>query len=262
MNWNLQREEILDGEQWREMLAQNPAQAAQAILMAARENIVEAQALLGQILLDGSGIERDPELALQWFGIAAQKGHSMARNMLGRCHEHGWGCQPDAAKAAGHYLIAAEHGLDWGLYNLGNLLSTGRGIQQDPRRALTCYRQAANMGHAKSMNLLGRFLEEGYFCQADLPGAYAWYRRSAEAGDFRGQFSYAAVLADQGHIEQAVGWLKTALAGGNLNFLRVSRKTLLQATQPQLRAMAMEYHQRAAELGDDSDRAELQSLTV
>jgi hypothetical protein len=262
MSWNLQREELLDGEQLRAMLAQDPARAAQAILLAARANIVEAQALLGQILLDGSGIERDPELALQWFAIAAQKGHSMARNMLGRCHEHGWGCPPDPAKAAGHYLIAAEHGLDWGLYNLGNLLSTGRGIQQDPRRALACYRQAAQMGHAKSMNLLGRFLEDGYFCQVDLPGAYEWYRRSAEAGDFRGQFSYAAVLADQGLVELAIGWLKTALAGGNLNFLRVARKQLLLSAQPDIRSLALAYHQRAAELGTDSDRAELAALAV
>lgn len=262
MGWNLQREERLDGEQLREMLAQNPARAAQAILLAARANIVEAQALLGQILLDGSGIERDAELALQWFTIAAQKGHSMARNMLGRCHEHGWGCPPDPAKAAGHYLIAAEHGLDWGLYNLGNLLSTGRGIQQDPRRALACYRQAAHMGHAKSMNLLGRFLEDGYFCQVDLPGAYEWYRRSAEAGDFRGQFSYAAVLADQGLVEQAIGWLNSALKNGNLNFLRVARKQLLLSAHPEIRSLALPYHQRAAELGDASDRAELDLLSA
>jgi TPR repeat protein len=248
MTFNLQRDEFLDGDQLSLMLAQNPARAAQAILAAAKAGLVEAQALLGQILLDGQGIERDPELALQWFQIAAQKGHSMARNMLGRCHEHGWGCNPDPAKAAAQYLIAAENGLDWGLYNLGNLLATGRGIQQDPRRALVCYRRAAEMGHAKSMNLLGRYLEEGHFCQADLPAAHDWYRRSAEAGDFRGQFSHAAILADQGRIEEALAWLKTALAGGNLNFLRVSGQALLQAEHPDVRAMAAAYQQRAEEL--------------
>lgn len=260
MTFNLQRDEILDGDQLSLMLTQTPARAAQAILAAAKANFVEAQALLGQILLDGRGIERDPELALQWFQIAAQKGHSMARNMLGRCHEQGWGCNPDPAKAAAHYLIAAEAGLDWGLYNLGNVLATGRGIQQDPRRALVCYRRAAAMGHAKSMNLLGRYLEEGRFCQADPPAAHDWYRRSAEAGDFRGQFSYAAILVDQGHIEQAIVWLRTALASGNLNFLRVSRHALLKAASPQVRALALEYYQRAAALGDESDAFELNSI--
>jgi TPR repeat protein len=40
------------------MLDDSPVRAAQAILMAAREGVVDAQALLGQILLDGRGIER------------------------------------------------------------------------------------------------------------------------------------------------------------------------------------------------------------
>ena len=111
MTWNLRREEVLDGDQLRAMLEDSPASAARAILIAAQANIVDAQALLGQILLDGSGIECDPALALVWFQIAARRGHAMAQNMAGRCHEHGWGCEPDAAKAAEHYRLAAEDGL-------------------------------------------------------------------------------------------------------------------------------------------------------
>ncbi|HEX8592035.1 MAG TPA: tetratricopeptide repeat protein [Pseudomonas sp.] len=260
MTWNLQRKEELDGDQLRAMLAEHPGKAAQAIIGAAAENVVDAQALLGQILLDGKGIERDPELALTWFDIAARRGHLMARNMLGRCHEHGWGCSADAAKAAIHYQLAAEAGLDWSLYNLANLLATGRGVEQDQHRALGCYQQAAHMGHAKSMNLLGRYLEDGVYCQQDLPAAYDWYRRSAEGGDFRGQFSHAAVLADHAMIDEAVAWLQLALENGNLNFLRVSRSVLLSSHAPQIRALAEEFHRRAAELGDENDRAQLHAL--
>jgi TPR repeat protein len=235
MSWKLQREEILDGDQLRAMLASNPARAAQAIVAAAGQNLIEAQALLGQILLDGKGIERDPGLALKWFGIAASRGHLMARNMLGRCHEHGWGCTANPSVAAGHYRLAATEGL-------------------------ACYAQAARMGHAKSMNLLGRYLEEGRYCEADRELAFDWYRRSAEAGDFRGQFSHAAVLAEHGHVKQAVTWLNIAREAGNLNFLRVSRKALLASDIPQIRALAAEYHRRAAVIGDESDKAEYNSL--
>lgn len=260
MSWTLRREDVLDGQQLRAMLEDNPASAARAILIAAQENIVDAQALLGQILLDGTGIEQDAALALTWFQIAARNGHTMATNMAGRCHEHGWGCEPDAAKAAAFYRRAAEAELDWGFYNYGNLLATGRGVNKDQARALACYRRAAQMGHAKSMNMLGRYLEEGVCCERDLSAAHDWYRRSAEGGDFRGQFSHAAVLADNGQIDQAVMWLETALRIGNLNFLRVSRKTLLEATHPAIRAMALDYHQRAAELGDGSDVTALHEL--
>jgi TPR repeat protein len=261
MVWNLQRKEVLDGEQLCQILAENPGKAAQAILAAAADNVLEAQALLGQILLDGKGIEQDPRLALTWFEIAARRGHLMARNMLGRCHEHGWGCCADPAKAAVHYEIAAKAGLDWSLYNLANLLATGRGVEQNQQRALQCYRRAAHMGHAKSMNLLGRYLEDGLVCPIDAAAAHEWYRRSSEAGDFRGQFSHATVLADQGRLGEAVSWLRVALENGNLNFLRVSRERLLSSPSAPVKALALDYHRRAAELGDETDKARLDSLT-
>jgi len=248
MDFHLRREETLDGERLRTMLNENPAQAAQAILGAATANVLEAQALLAQILLDGLGITRDPALALRWFEIAARRGHTMARNMLGRCHEHGWGCLANPVVAAQHYRIAAQSGLDWGLYNYANLLGTGRGVVQDQALALACYRRAAVMGHAKSMNLLGRYLELGLGCATDMAQARHWYKHSALAGDFRGQFSYAAVLADQGRIQQSLQWLTTALEGGNLNFLRVSGPVLAQAGDPKIRAMAGAYQRKAAEL--------------
>ena len=247
-DFRLRREEVLDGDGLKSMLDESPARAAQAILSAAREDIVDAQALLGQILLDGQGIEQDQPLAVRWFEIAAQRGHLMARNMLGRCHEHGWGCNADASLAARHYRIAAEAGLDWAMYNLANLLATGRGVVEDQVQALGFYRHAAELGHAKSMNLLGRYLEEGQFCSADPQAARSWYRRSAVGGDFRGQFSYAAVLANEGNIEEALDWLRQALAGGNLNFLRVASKELMNATDPHIRAMAEDYARRTAEL--------------
>ncbi|MGY4661995.1 TPR repeat protein [Pseudomonas chlororaphis] len=255
MSFQLRREEVLDGEQLRAMLEQSPARAAQAILLAAGEGVPDAQALLGQILLDGLGIERDLALALRWFAIAAKGGQLMARNMLGRCHEHGWGCEADARAAAGHYRQAAEAGLDWALYNYANLLATGRGVAENQALALSCYQRAAAMGHAKSMNLLGRYLEEGRHCPRDVAAACDWYRRSAEGGDFRGQFSHAAVLADAGRIDEALAWLTKALEGGNLNFLRVARGALLQAAHPQIRGLALAYHRRAAELGDERDLA-------
>lgn len=248
MGFLLRRQEVLNVEQLQSMLDDSPVRAAQAILIAAREGVVDAQALLGQILLEGRGIARDEALALRWFRIAAQGGHLMARNMAGRCLEHGWGCAADEAAAARDYRLAAAAGLDWGQYNYANLLATGRGVVHDQAQALLLYRQAAEQGHAKSMNLVGRYLEDGQYCPRDFEAAVEWYRRSAEAGDFRGQFSYAAVLADSGQIEAALEWLYKALAGGNLKFLRVSSNALASADDPQVRAMAQVYQEHADEL--------------
>ncbi|MGY2376863.1 tetratricopeptide repeat protein [Pseudomonas sp. SDO524_S393] len=248
MGFLLRREEVLNVEQLQSMLDDSPVRAAQAILMAAKEGVVDAQALLGQILLEGRGIARDEALALRWFEIAARAGHLIARNMAGRCLEHGWGCAVDEVAAAREYRMAAQAGLDWAQYNYANLLATGRGVVEDQAQALALYREAAEQGHIKSMNLLGRYLEEGRFCPQDREGAVAWYRRSAKGGDFRGQFSYAAVLADSGEVEAALEWLHKALAGGNLKFLRTACNALAAARDPQIRAMADVYHRRAMTL--------------
>lgn len=49
----LLRHDALDAEGFAAQLAGTPGEVAQAILGAAREGLTEAQALLGQILLDG-----------------------------------------------------------------------------------------------------------------------------------------------------------------------------------------------------------------
>lgn len=259
MSFTLTRTETLSSEELRERLASDPRQAARTILDAARNGLTEAQTLLGQILLDGQGIEQDAALARTWFQIAAEGGDAMARNMLGRCLEQGWGGAVDLPAAAAHFRAAAAAGLDWGMYNYANLLATGRGVQRDRRQALALYLRAAQLGHAKSMNLVGRYYEEGITVERDPEVAFTWYRRSAEGGDFRGQFSLAAVLAAQGEVDEAIGWLERALAGGNLNFLRVGRASLAQAPEPRIQALAHAYYQRAAELGDESDQEALQT---
>lgn len=226
MSYQLRREQVVDLAGLQAMLEHSPGQAAQAILAAAGQGVVEAQLLLGQILLDGRGIEQDAEVARRWFQIAAQGGNGMAHNMLGRCLEHGWGGAPDLAQAAIHYAQAADTGLDWGMYNLGNLLATGRGVPANQAQALACYEQAAQLGHAKSMNLYGRYLEQGIATPASPARAVRWYRRSAEAGDFRGMFSLAMVLVERGQVGEAGPWLERARVEGNLNFLRSAQVTL------------------------------------
>ena len=150
--------------------------------------------------------------------------------------------------------MAAEQGLDWAMYNLANLFAIGRGVTQNQAQALALYRQAAALGHAKSMNLLGRYLEEGLVVPANPAAALEWYRRSAEAGDFRGQFSYAAVLITQQRWDEARHWLTQALATGHLKFLRKSRDELLAARIEPIADITMAYVARCADIGDQGDR--------
>ncbi|MFS9629943.1 hypothetical protein, partial [Klebsiella pneumoniae] len=58
------------------------------------------------------------------------------------------------------------------------------------------------------------------------------------------------VLADKGQVDVALGWLRKALVGGNLKFLRTAYKALAAANDPQVRAMADAYQRRARSLSE------------
>jgi uncharacterized protein len=222
----------------RARLAGSPAEAARWIEAAARHGFPEAQLMLGQILLDGHGLDRDRAAALRWFRRAAAAGSAEAMNMVGRCHELGWGVTRDPATAASWYRRAAERGLDWGQYNLANRLLRGDGVPRDRRAAFELYRRAAAQGHAKSMNLVGRFLEEGWEMPANPAQALVWYRRSAEAGDFRGQYNLAAALVSVGRHDEARKWFRLAIDSGSPDFLLAASQHLAHREEPYLRDLA------------------------
>lgn len=240
-------------EEFAQHLAGEPAQAAMWIKAAAEQGMPDAQALLGQILLDGRGISEDPAQARHWFAKAAVQGHPMGINMLGRCHELGWGGDIDTSQAAVHFKRAADLGLDWAMYNYANLLLHGNGVSKDEQEALAWYRKAAVLGNAKSLNVVGRFYEEGWLVQADQAQAAEYYRLAATGGDFRGQYNYALLLAEQGRMEDALHWLQQALDGAHLRFARTMASSLLSFPMKEFHPIALAAHEKCCALGDIED---------
>jgi TPR repeat protein len=226
-------------------IGDNPRAYVRWVMHAAQLGDADAQATLGQLLLDGRGIQKDEQLALSWFSIAARQRHPMAINMMGRCLENGWGCEVDLTGAALHYRQAADLGLDWGLYNYGQLLTRGRGVEKDLGAAFELFSQAAAKGHAKSMNLLGRFHHEGVIVAREEQLARQWYRRAAEAGDFRGQYNHASMLAEEGEEAQACVWLERALATATPGFLQAAYPVLLGSAIGAIREMGLRYQRQA-----------------
>jgi hypothetical protein len=176
----------------------------------------------------------DQDAAFWWFRRAADQADAEAMNMVGRCHEHGWGTPLDLLGAAARYRASAERHHDWGQYNLGNLLFDGRGVARDPGQALTWYLRASRRGHARAMNLLGRCLEQGWGCARSPGDALHWYRQSAHAGYFRGQFNYAAVLAERGLAVAAAAWFWQAARCGNAPIRRAIAGVLSASQDPAL----------------------------
>lgn len=191
-------------------LPNDPGERAAFLLARAEDGDADAQALYGQLLLDGNGVARDPAAGFGWFNRAAAQGHLMGLNMVGRCYDLGWGVAIDKARAADCYRVAAERGFDWGMYNYATLLALGDGVAEDKAAALDRFRKAAAMGNAKAMNFVGSFHEDGWVVARDLTKAARHYERAAEGGDFRGMFNHARMLGDNGRTEEALRWIERA----------------------------------------------------
>jgi TPR repeat protein len=202
-----------------------------------QEILAAAQLRLGRMLLEGTGVAADPAAALSWFSRAAAQGDAEAMNMVGRCLENGWGTPVDLGGAAAQYRASAQRGHDWGEYNFGNMLFDGRGVACDRKLAVQWYRRAARQGHGRAMNLLGRCLEEGWGGEPDPASAVLWYERSAETGYFRGQFNYAAVLAQYGQAAAAASWYLKAADGGDRAIRGAIVTALRNAVDPALCAV-------------------------
>lgn len=206
--------------------------------MAAEAGEAEAQALYGQLLLDGADVVRDERAALDWFTRAAAQHHLMALNMVGRCYDLGWGTSVDKGRAAECYRIAAERGLDWAKYNHATLLALGQGVAEDKPAALALLEHVARDGEglvaAKAINFVGSFAEDGWAGPVDMAKAARCYVEAAAGGDFRGCFNHARLLARSGRIDEALIWIERAGALGNARFVGQVAEWLVRSGEPRL----------------------------
>jgi TPR repeat protein len=228
----------LSAEEARERLSGSAEEVAAFIREATEQGEPEAQARLGQLLLDGNGVARDEAAALGWFVKAARAGHVEAINMVGRCYDLGLGTVVDKRQAAKWFRAAAERGLDWGMYNYATALALGDGVEEDKAEALALFRRAAAMGNAKAINHVGSFYEDGWVVRRDLTQAARCYRTAAVGGDFRGMFNHARMLADAGRIAEACAWFERSAASGNSRFRANAAAYLAKSAHEEVRHIA------------------------
>ncbi len=160
------------------------AAALQSLRLRAWRGDLNAQAALGEVLLDGSnqatgGAEGAEAEGLRWLRNAAQAGQPSAQTQLGLITwrgEHGVAGDAQAAKA--WLEPAARSGEVNAAYALALVLRA-----QSPARdaeAMRWLQQAANAGHPAAMFVLGNALRNGEGIAIDEAAALARYRQSAE----------------------------------------------------------------------------------
>lgn len=83
--------------------------------------------------------------ALKVWLPAAQQGEVEAMNNVGEIYVQGLGLEPDYATAAEWFRRAAEKGSSTAMINLGSLYEAGKGVPQDTTQAMNWYRKASGL---------------------------------------------------------------------------------------------------------------------
>jgi len=126
-----------DSDVVQEILQKNQSQFTyEAFFELAKSGDIDAQTLLGEMYLDGIGVEKDPQKAFFWLSKAAKKEDPQAQYLLGTMYENGIYVSTDMHRAVKWYKEAALQGDVMAQYNLALIYKDGKGgVQKDLKEA-------------------------------------------------------------------------------------------------------------------------------
>ncbi len=128
------------------------------------------------------GVEKDDEVAINWYKQAASQGDLVAQNNLGLWFKNGRNVDQDMNKAEAWFQNAANQNFSHAQFNLGLMYYKGQGFAQDYVKAEQWYRKAAENGHGSAQFSLGIMYDKGNGLEQDYTQAVYWYRKAAENG--------------------------------------------------------------------------------
>lgn len=115
------------------------------LLKEAQEGDAESQFVVGNAYANGTGVQMNKQLGLEWLEKASKQGHAEASYTVGLLREN-----EDAARAVPYYQIAADKGHVKSNFKLGTFYLRGTGVPLDVEKAVTYFTVAADAGDAES----------------------------------------------------------------------------------------------------------------
>ncbi len=188
---------------------------------AARAGNAESAWLMGQMMSQGLGGQKNESEALKWFRIAARENHADSLYNLAVMLDMGQGTEENNSEAVKWYSKAAEQGHVHSQHNLALMYAHGEGVKQDFEKALKWTRQAANNGLAESQYLLGQIYSTGdELVTPSSEETIKWFTRAGNQDHVKSQLSlaltYAKGLGTKIDPHQAMDWARRAAFLGDV----------------------------------------------
>jgi TPR repeat protein len=168
---------------WIAFESAEPLKAYRLLLPLADQGDKYAAYAVGELLLDGNGVPRDPPRALTYLRVAAAQDIPVAQERVAAAYYFGLYMVPDYALAAQWFERAARNGLGQAQGNLAHMYAVGQGVPRDETRARYWLEQAMAQDDANAINSYATLLMAGSGGVArDSARAIALYRRAADLG--------------------------------------------------------------------------------
>jgi TPR repeat protein len=201
-------------------LAESFHKDAQALASACYRNAANlgdarSQFIVASGYATGTGVGRDPTVAVSWYKLSAEQGFAEAQSALGACYLAGIGVPADFRQAVEWLQKAADQGDAKAQWNMGSIFASGRGgVKRDLPAAFALCKKAAAGGFVPAQATLGvLFTRVRDYVQAAL-----WLEKAAEQGDPEAQYNlglaYIKGLGVSADFGVAFRWMVKAAEQG------------------------------------------------
>lgn len=152
--------------------------------VAAENEETNGYLILATLYLNGWGVEKNVNLALENYKMAAADGDETAMNQIGYIYMGDEGIDANHEQSFYWFNEAANKGSDVGMSNLGHCYKNGFGVEEDAEKAAECFKKAAEMGYEEAMIELGEYYQS---VLVDYKKAKMWFTKAAELGNSEAQ---------------------------------------------------------------------------
>jgi len=111
---------------------------------------VDSQTLLGEIYLDGIGVEVDLDKAFFWLSKASNNESAQAQYLLGFMYENGIRVDKNLERAAKLYTKASIGGDLMAKYHLAFMYKDGKGVKRDKAKAIALLKEIKSIKDSDS----------------------------------------------------------------------------------------------------------------
>ncbi len=227
--------------------------------IAAEDDECGGYLVLGSLYLNGWGVEKDVNKALENYKMAAALGDETAMNQIGFIYMGNDELEANPEQSFYWFNEAAKKGSNVGMFNLGCCYRDGFGIEADIEKAAEWFKKAAELGYVDAMCDLGEYYQENL---VDYNKAKMWYLKAAEFGSPEAQNKLGVLCADiDNDYKEAIKWYKAAMEQDNSWAYRNYAFCLWNGNGvKENKKKAMEMMQKAISLGHPDAENELNEM--